>query len=64
MTSIAAHEEQATAEAAAWLARLQRGDVGEADGVEFDAWLEADPRNRSAYMKSLAVWQAFEGTAE
>ncbi|WP_293678681.1 FecR domain-containing protein [uncultured Phenylobacterium sp.] len=63
MTSIA-HEEQAIAEAGAWLARLQRGDVGEADGLEFDAWLDAAPQNRAAYKKSLAVWQAFEVSAE
>ena len=64
MTSIAAHEEQAMAEASAWLARLQRADVGEADGLEFDAWLQAAPQNRLAYMKSLAVWQAFEVSAD
>jgi len=49
------------AQASAWLARLQRADVGEADGLEFDAWLTESPANREAYRAALAVWQAFEG---
>lgn len=50
------------AQASAWLARLQRPQVGEADGLAFDAWLAASPSNREAYGAALAVWQAFEAS--
>jgi transmembrane sensor len=63
MTSIAARDDQAIAEAGAWLARLQGGDVGEADGLAFEAWLEAAPGNRGAYKRALGVWQEFEANA-
>lgn len=44
------------AEASAWLARLQRDEVTEADGLEFDAWLAAAPANAAAYRAALTVW--------
>jgi len=49
------------AQASAWLARLQRADLGEADGLEFDTWLVESPTHREAYRAALAAWQAFEG---
>lgn len=61
MIGIVAREGEAMAEAAAWIARLQRAEAGEADGVEFDAWLDARPGNRAAYTAALEVWQAFDG---
>jgi len=64
MTSIAAREDRATAEASAWLARLQRHDVSEDDGLEFEAWLAIAPANKPAYREALAVWQAFEQGAD
>ena len=48
------------AEASAWLARLQRVEIGEADGLDFDAWIAAAPANRAAYGAVLAAWQAFD----
>jgi len=60
MTSIATRNEEVMAQASAWLARLQRAEVGEADGLEFDAWLAESPANREAYRAALAAWQAFE----
>lgn len=48
------------AEASAWLVRLQRAEIGEADGLAFDAWLTASPANREAYCAVLVAWQAFE----
>lgn len=60
MTSIATRNEEVMAQAGAWLARLQRAEVGEADGLEFDAWLAESPANREAYRAALAAWQAFE----
>lgn len=63
MTVVAIEEERELAEAGAWLARLQREDVTEADGLEFEAWLEAAPGNRDAYARALAVWHEFEAAA-
>ena len=39
MISIVSDEEGTMANASAWLARLQRDDVSEADAIEFEAWL-------------------------
>ena len=39
MTIISAQAHRAMDEAAGWLARLQRDDVAEADGLAFEAWL-------------------------
>ena len=50
-------------EAAGWIARLQRDDLNETDGLEFDAWLAAFPDNRPAYRRALELWQAFEASA-
>lgn len=52
------------ADASAWLARLQRDEVSEADGLEFDAWLAAAPANAAAYRSALAAWQAFDAGAD
>ena len=60
MTSVAATVERAMAEASAWLARLQRAEVTEADGLEFDSWLAASPANGAAYSQALALWHEFE----
>lgn len=51
-------------EAAEWLARLQRDDVSEADGLAFEAWLAASPENRPAYRTTLAVWHEFSAGAQ
>jgi transmembrane sensor len=53
--------EEVMAQAAAWLARLQRADIGEGDGQEFDAWLAESPLNREAYRATLAAWHDIEG---
>jgi transmembrane sensor len=63
MTYEAAHGEQAMAEASAWLARLQREEVSEADGLEFDAWLAEGPGNAAAYRQALTLWHEFEVNA-
>src|SRR5947208_2362779 len=56
------HEDQAMAQAAAWVARLG-GDVTGEDGVEFDAWLEAAPGNRAAFGRVVALMQEFDARA-
>src|SRR5262245_15691749 len=64
MTVTQLQEERAAAEASAWLARLQRDDVGEADGLEFEVWLAAAPANRTAYEQALSVWHDYDLAAE
>jgi len=60
MTNLASFEhERAMAEASAWIARLQRDDLSEADGLEFDAWM-ASAANRDAYGRLLSLWQELE----
>lgn len=63
MSSMAIDEDRDLAEAGAWLARLQREDVSEADALEFDAWLAAAPGNRAAYTHALSLWHEFEAAA-
>jgi transmembrane sensor len=60
MTSIATQNDEVMAQASAWLARLQRAEIGEADGLAFDTWLAGSPSNAEAYRAALAAWQAFE----
>ncbi|PZQ65876.1 MAG: iron dicitrate transport regulator FecR [Phenylobacterium zucineum] len=64
MVSIVADEERTMAQASAWLARLQRDDVSEADGGAFDAWLDEAPAHRAAYEQVLAAWQTFDLAAD
>ena len=42
-----------SAQAAAWLARL---DTGTADKAEFERWRSADPRHAVAFAKAAALW--------
>lgn len=62
-SSMATEEDLGLAEASAWLARLQREDIGEQDGLEFEAWLAAAPGNRAAYTRAVSMWHEFEATA-
>jgi transmembrane sensor len=50
-------------DAAAWVVRLEAGDVGDAEAVAFDAWLSADPANAAAFDAALAVSQAYAAAA-
>jgi transmembrane sensor len=63
MSSMAIEEDRDLAEASAWLARLQREDLAEQDGLEFEAWLAAAPGNRDAYTRALSLWHEFEAAA-
>lgn len=63
MSTMAAHDERATAEAGAWLARLQRQDVSADDGEAFEAWLAEAPGNAPAYRQALALWHEYETRA-
>lgn len=64
MISKVTDENGAMADASAWLARLQRDDIAERDGLEFEAWLAAAPENRTAYRRTLDLWHEFEDRAE
>lgn len=46
-------------DAAAWVVRLEAGDLAEAQAVAFDAWLSSDPENAAAFDAALAVSQAY-----
>ena len=64
MTNLATFDDdRAAGEASAWLARLQREDLTEADGLEFDAWI-AVTANREAYGQLLGLWHEFEAGGE
>jgi transmembrane sensor len=64
MTDIPSREDQAGAEAQAWVARLAHEGAGGDDGVAFDAWLGANPQNRAAYGQVLALWHEFGARAD
>jgi len=51
-------------DASHWLARLQRADITERDGLDFEAWLAAEPINAAAYQRTLALWHEYEGCAD
>lgn len=46
-------------DAAAWVVRLEAGDLGETEAVAFDAWLSAAPENGLAFDSALGVSQAY-----
>lgn len=43
--------------AAAWLARRDRGDWGDADQAQLDAWLRASTAHRVAFIRLDAAWK-------
>ena len=47
-------------EAGLWCARLADGLMSREEQRGFEAWLDADPRNRAAFDRAAAAWQAFE----
>jgi len=42
--------------AAGWVAREDRGPLDDGEAVRRDAWLDADPRHRGAYLRAHAVF--------
>jgi len=64
MTGMMTQHELAMAEASAWLARLQRSEVTEDDGLAFEAWLSASADNRAAYRQVLNVWHELDACAD
>jgi transmembrane sensor len=45
------------AQAAAWLVRREAPDFTAQELAEFDAWADADPRHRAAYVRLEAAWR-------
>lgn len=64
MNSPVSRDDEAMAQASAWVARLSLDGAGEDDGVAFDAWLAADPAHGAAYRRALALWHEFDARAE
>jgi len=51
-------------DAAAWVVRLEAGDLGDAEAVAFDAWLSAAPENAAAFDAALGVSHAYAAAGE
>ena len=51
------------AEAAAWLARLDRGDLAESERFELRQWLAEDERHAAALKSSIAFWEDIDELA-
>ena len=49
--------------AADWVVRLSRPTVGEADWMDFDAWIEASPAHQQAYDKAIGIWSLVDAAA-
>lgn len=64
MTHIVSDREGTVADASAWLARLQRDDVSEADAQAFGEWLALSAANREAYRHALSIWHEYEAAAD
>lgn len=54
---------RASAEAAAWLARLQGDTRTPAREAAFQDWLRADPAHQSAFERATDIWAALPGAA-
>src|SRR5882672_2594417 len=44
------------ATAAGWVIRLDRGELGDIEQQQLDAWLGASPRNLGAFVRAQAIW--------
>lgn len=49
------------AQAATWLVKRDRGGLSAGEQAEFDAWMDADPRARAAYVRLELAWQRADG---
>jgi len=49
------------AQAAAWLVKRDGGGLPATEQAEFDAWMEADPRARAAYVRLELAWKRADG---
>jgi transmembrane sensor len=51
---------RAEREATGWIVRIKAHDASEADRRDFQAWLNADPENQTAYAKLEHTWGAVQ----
>ena len=51
-------------DAAAWVVRLEAGDLDDAEAVAFDAWMSAKPQNAAAFDAALSVSQAYAASGD
>lgn len=51
-------------DAAAWVVRLEAGDLSDAEATAFDAWLLAAPEHPTAFDAALAVSRAYARSAD
>jgi len=51
-------------DAAAWVVRLEAGDLGDAEAAAFDAWLSSAPEHPAAFDAALDVSQAYAASAD
>jgi transmembrane sensor len=58
-----AAENPTDAQAAAWVARLDRSGTDESDHPELQRWLAEDGRHRGAFVRARAMWQMLDGEA-
>src|SRR3954471_10124071 len=49
------------AQAAAWLVKRDGSRLSAAEQAEFDAWIEAEPRARAAYVRLELAWKRADG---
>ena len=59
MTSMTTRDDAATAEATAWVVRLQDDATVLEAGEAFEAWLAQSPENPKAYRAAVELWQEF-----
>jgi transmembrane sensor len=57
------HDDARRSDAAAWVVRLEAGDLGETEATRFDAWLSTHPENATAFDSALAVSRAYADNA-
>ncbi|WP_116812614.1 FecR family protein [Steroidobacter cummioxidans] len=49
--------------AARWVMRMDRGELGESEQRDLDAWLDADARHRGAFIRAQAIWSDIDRIA-
>lgn len=65
MIKVWRHGDEARGEqAAAWVVRLEAGDLSDSEAVAFDVWLCATPENASAFDAALSVSRAYAVSAD
>ncbi len=59
-----AEEQAILAQATDWFANLRSDDASEQDWLNFEAWLESDPRHQAAFTQVEALWLDLDSNSE